>query len=157
MFPARWSPYPRGRECHHRGVQGRTQQAPGWYLRQTAHPGTCRRRIPGSLIPRFPAGRIIPPPGYKGFPYGVPGFSEGRGHRFATKFAGKFCRIDFSVYICNPETRVSDAKRRGESLFAGRKHIAEIAQLVEHNLAKVGVASSSLVFRSDGSDNARQR
>ena len=37
------------------------------------------------------------------------------------------------------------------------KHIAEIAQLVEHNLAKVGVASSSLVFRSDGSDNARQR
>ena len=27
------------------------------------------------------------------------------------------------------------------------KHIAEIAQL-EHNLAKVGVASSSLVFRS---------
>ena len=30
---------------------------------------------------------------------------------------------------------------------------AEIAQLVEHNLAKVGVASSSLVFRSK-SDNA---
>ena len=28
------------------------------------------------------------------------------------------------------------------------KLIAEIAQLVEHNLAKVGVASSSLVFRS---------
>ena len=27
-------------------------------------------------------------------------------------------------------------------------HTAEIAQLVEHNLAKVGVASSSLVFRS---------
>ena len=26
---------------------------------------------------------------------------------------------------------------------------AEIAQLVEHNLAKVGVASSSLVFRSN--------
>ena len=26
--------------------------------------------------------------------------------------------------------------------------LAEIAQLVEHNLAKVGVASSSLVFRS---------
>ncbi len=25
---------------------------------------------------------------------------------------------------------------------------AEVAQLVEHNLAKVGVASSSLVFRS---------
>ena len=28
------------------------------------------------------------------------------------------------------------------------KKIAEIAQLVEHNLAKVRVASSSLVFRS---------
>ena len=40
-------------------------------------------------------------------------------------------------------------------LFAGLQKIstfataiAEIAQLVEHNLAKVGVASSSLVFRS---------
>ena len=28
------------------------------------------------------------------------------------------------------------------------KDAAEIAQLVEHDLAKVGVASSSLVFRS---------
>ena len=40
-------------------------------------------------------------------------------------------------------------------MFAGSKKMstfasanAEIAQLVEHNLAKVGVASSSLVFRS---------
>ena len=31
---------------------------------------------------------------------------------------------------------------------AGRVLYAEIAQLVEHNLAKVRVASSSLVFRS---------
>ena len=30
--------------------------------------------------------------------------------------------------------------------------VAEIAQLVEHNLAKVGVASSSLVFRSKEGD-----
>ena len=30
-----------------------------------------------------------------------------------------------------------------------RKANAKIAQLVEHNLAKVGVASSSLVFRSN--------
>ena len=30
---------------------------------------------------------------------------------------------------------------------------AEIAQLVEHNLAKGGVASSSLVFRSNGCSN----
>ena len=33
-------------------------------------------------------------------------------------------------------------------LCTRKKEIAEIAQLVEHNLAKVGVASSSLVFRS---------
>ena len=35
---------------------------------------------------------------------------------------------------------------KAESLWM--KRFAEIAQLVEHNLAKVGVASSSLVFRS---------
>ena len=40
------------------------------------------------------------------------------------------------------------------SAFAtnGRITYAEIAQLVEHNLAKVGVASSSLVFRSKTDD-----
>ena len=32
--------------------------------------------------------------------------------------------------------------------FLMQRSFAEIAQLVEHNLAKVGVASSSLVFRS---------
>ena len=32
-----------------------------------------------------------------------------------------------------------------------KRKTAEIAQLVEHNLAKVGVASSSLVFRSKSS------
>ena len=34
------------------------------------------------------------------------------------------------------------------SIFAPSNNNAEIAQLVEHDLAKVGVASSSLVFRS---------
>lgn len=34
------------------------------------------------------------------------------------------------------------------------KHIAEIAQLVEHNLAKVGVAGSNPVSRSTGNRNA---
>ena len=34
-------------------------------------------------------------------------------------------------------------------LLTIRKLIAEIAQLVEHDLAKVGVAGSSPVFRSD--------
>ena len=37
-----------------------------------------------------------------------------------------------------------------------QKSDAEIAQLVEHDLAKVGVASSSLVFRS-GLLNQRKR
>ena len=35
------------------------------------------------------------------------------------------------------------------SLISFTIYIAEIAQLVEHNLAKVRVASSSLVFRSN--------
>jgi hypothetical protein len=39
------------------------------------------------------------------------------------------CRICISVYICTPN--------------------AKVAQLVEHDLAKVGVASSNLVFRSN--------
>ena len=57
--------------------------------------------------------------------------------------------MNFSVYICNPEMQVSDAGKGGwKPLLQTEKHIAEIAQLVEHNLAKVGVASSSLVFRS---------
>ena len=38
--------------------------------------------------------------------------------------------------------------RRGSSSLLLFTYFAEIAQLVEHNLAKVGVASSSLVFRS---------
>ena len=43
-----------------------------------------------------------------------------------------FCQLALLLYICNPIV-----------LFQ-----AEVAHLVEHDLAKVGVASSSLVFRS---------
>ncbi len=39
-------------------------------------------------------------------------------------------------------------------VFLHRNSQAEIAQLVEHDLAKVGVASSSLVFRSKLSGNS---
>ncbi len=39
-------------------------------------------------------------------------------------------------------------EKEAHRLLKQPKHNAEIAQLVEHNLAKVGVASSSLVFRS---------
>ena len=47
--------------------------------------------------------------------------------------------------------------------FKGRESLetvksdAEIAQLVEHDLAKVGVASSSLVFRSKRSTEAKSQ
>ncbi len=39
-------------------------------------------------------------------------------------------------------------RHAGSSPVLGTTSFAEIAQLVEHNLAKVRVASSSLVFRS---------
>ena len=47
----------------------------------------------------------------------------------------KFCQYKNNTYLCiaNEKTRLPNAK---------------IAQLVEHNLAKVGVAGSSPVFRS---------
>ena len=44
------------------------------------------------------------------------------------------------MYLCTRNRNKRDVR----SLY-----FAEIAQLVEHNLAKVGVASSSLVFRSE--------
>ena len=47
----------------------------------------------------------------------------------------KIWRYKKSSYLCNPKGKIQEG-------------YAEIAQLVEHNLAKVGVASSSLVFRS---------
>ena len=43
------------------------------------------------------------------------------------------------------------ASRLRENAYSNKMN-AEIAQLVEHNLAKVGVASSSLVFRSEFSE-----
>ena len=36
--------------------------------------------------------------------------------------------------------------------YSDQRHHAKIAQLVEHNLAKVGVAGSSPVFRSNKTD-----
>ena len=59
---------------------------------------------------------------------------------------------------CEPDLSVSiwtDAKSRIEFLLVGKNenvqktaHFADIAQLVERNLAKVEVASSNLVVRS---------
>ena len=48
-------------------------------------------------------------------------------------------------------------KRADDLNFLLRKKIAEIAQLVEHDLAKVGVASSSLFFCPDGGIGRRVR
>ena len=45
------------------------------------------------------------------------------------------------------QKKFGDSKNLRTFAFPFGKY-AEIAQLVEHNLAKVGVASSSLVFRS---------
>ena len=59
-----------------------------------------------------------------------------------------FWRFIFSPYLCTLETRNIGVEVWVKVAF-GRRNIAEIAQLVEHDLAKVGVASSSLVFRSE--------
>ena len=55
--------------------------------------------------------------------------------------AEKFGSEEKSLHLCNPKREQRVSMRR----FLIN---AEIAQLVEHNLAKVRVASSSLVFRS---------
>ena len=60
-------------------------------------------------------------------------------NRIFSHFSKFFCRkvwkLKKSAYLCNPKQQEWVTN-------------AEIAQLVEHNLAKVRVASSSLVFRS---------
>ena len=68
------------------------------------------------------------------------------------------------VYLCNRKQESCTAKHWHTEKEISLGDIpdevlaplfAEIAQLVEHNLAKVGVASSSLVFRSCKEDNAQ--
>ena len=59
-----------------------------------------------------------------------------------------FCRIKKSAYICNVKTKKQWLPSLVDSPEGSKKHNARIAQLVEHDLAKVGVASSSLVSRS---------
>ena len=52
--------------------------------------------------------------------------------------------------LCKPSEMKTRFHFRGAAKISAifQRKIAEIAQLVEHDLAKVGVASSSLVFRS---------
>ncbi len=58
---------------------------------------------------------------------------------FAKKCLKYFGGFGKNQYLCTRIWRNASGKEHEN---------AEIAQLVEHNLAKVGVASSSLVFRS---------
>ena len=57
---------------------------------------------------------------------------------FFKKNSRKVCRFRKKHYLCTALSEMLLAKGLN----------AEIAQLVEHNLAKVGVAGSSPVFRS---------
>ena len=69
---------------------------------------------------------------------------------FAPQFQIETCSCsvaDFSEQRAQCQTCLSIAESRRKAAKFGT-NFAEIAQLVEHDLAKVGVASSSLVFRS---------
>ena len=73
-------------------------------------------------------------------------------------FVKKFAYIKKKQYFCTrfliegnraEKNRTLSAFKKSSDLIRSiKKKNAEIAQLVEHDLAKVGVASSSLVFRS---------
>ena len=63
---------------------------------------------------------------------------------------GHFC-IFFAVFVKIFAKKFGGKEKMSTFAIPNEKNgspNAEIAQLVEHNLAKVGVASSSLVFRS---------
>ena len=56
---------------------------------------------------------------------------------------------DFEFFFCIFSKNSLQVSRKCLPLHPQQVRNAEIAQLVEHNLAKVGVASPSLVFRSN--------
>ncbi len=58
-------------------------------------------------------------------------------------FKKHFAEMDYSSIFASSNRDGRDVRNKIERLKK-----AKIAQLVEHNLAKVGVASSNLVFRS---------
>ena len=58
--------------------------------------------------------------------------------------------MEKSLYFCTRFRKEEVCFFREQEGVEILKSDAEIAQLVEHDLAKVGVASSSLVFRSKG-------
>ena len=62
------------------------------------------------------------------------------------KNAQKVCQFQKKHYLCTAFREMLLPKGRIQVEY--RRKFAEIAQLVEHNLAKVGVAGPSPVFRS---------
>ena len=122
--------YKRQRELYDRGVQVGARQARRRHLCPDADSGSRRRRLQGPLIGiRSEGDPYIDKAAISGslifvavrcgaLAPGMPVRSHlhrrffflrfgRRKSNFATKFAGKFCRINFSVYICSPETQVS--------------------------------------------------
>ena len=67
-------------------------------------------------------------------------------HFFRKKIAEKFVSSKKSITFAPHLEKCSFRKAKSRRIFEGLQ--AEIAQLVEHNLAKVGVAGPSPVFRS---------
>ena len=67
---------------------------------------------------------------------------------FATAFEEMSNHHDERAFSSAGSEHLPYKQRVGGSNPSTPTRFAEIAQLVEHNLAKVGVASSSLVFRS---------
>ena len=65
-------------------------------------------------------------------------------YTFFAFFCEKIWSIQKKAVLLHPLSK----KKSSVLILDCKEKIAEIAQLVEHNLAKVGVASSSLVFRS---------
>ena len=68
--------------------------------------------------------------------------------------AGQFFRVNWSVFAENYQ---SDGDASSILEFDSFESHAEVAQLVEHDLAKVGVAGSSPVFRSESTCGRRSR
>ena len=69
----------------------------------------------------------------------------------------RFLRF-FAVFVKNFAKKFGGKEKMSTFAIPNEKNgspNAEIAQLVEHNLAKVGVASSSLVFRSKTKEVSR--
>ena len=62
--------------------------------------------------------------------------------------------VGCEAHYCVPVSKSHRCRRSVGTNLSTKNLFAEVAHSVEHNLAKVGVASSSLVFRSKIKTNA---